>query len=351
MRVSSIHVRAAVEAAQLRGVSAETLLSHAGLGVDVLADGYAWLPVQGLDRVMQAAVALTHDPAFGLHWGSRSSMTQFDLASPMVAHAPSLRVAIESLLRFQSILSDRPELLFVERERSAVFHFAPLAVTDEGHRVRADLAVSAFRRMLKVAGVPPSAIFRVTLAHARPSYADEYARVMEREVEFDQLAPSLEFDRGVLDRPLLLGNTELHRALDSQASSLRARLLAQDSFELRLARQIRLALPEIPSMQAVASSLGMSERSLRRRLSELGSSYSAVVEQTRRELACDLLCHPAHGTARVAQALGFANVSAFHRAFKRWTGQTPAEFRDGISGQSIYVQPVAWRDQKARTPR
>jgi AraC-like DNA-binding protein len=326
MRVSSVHARALVEAFESYGQPSSQLFSAAGVEPAAIAEGYSWLDVAQLDALTCAAVSLTEDEAFGLSWGERSSMIQFDLASLMLGSAPSLRTGLEALLRFQEILGERPELLFSETEDGACFRFEPFAISEQATRVRAELAVRGFWRLLELADPQVSAQMSAYFAYSRPSYGAEYDWRFSARARFDHGFTGLEFPRATLDRPLPR-NPSLFEVLDKQASQVRSRVLSESSLRERIKQQLLRTLPEVPEMPAAASAMGMSERSLRRRLEDEGSSYSQLVEEAKLDLARELLAARERPIKQVALELGFADVSSFHRAFKRWTGQTPAEFR------------------------
>ena len=85
-----------------------------------------------------------------------------------------------------------------------------------------------------------------------------------------------------------------------------------------------------PQMTAVARSLGISVRSLRRRLDEEGVSYTSLLNEARATLAKRMLDDPRRSIYETAYAMGFSDPSAFHRAFKRWTGMTPTQYRESL---------------------
>jgi AraC-like DNA-binding protein len=118
--------------------------------------------------------------------------------------------------------------------------------------------------------------------------------------------------------------------LETQAERVLQRVVAVSTYTERLKRLVQQKLPAVLPMADAARALGMSERSLRRRLSEEGSSYSQLVEQSQIELARGMLENPQKTIKEVAHDTGFAAQSAFHRAFKRWTGTSPAQYRSGV---------------------
>jgi AraC-like DNA-binding protein len=332
VRISTIHARALVDAVVSRGFSRTQLFEEASLdpqGAALLSNGHAFTSVEQLDALTSAAVRLTHDAAFGLHWAERSSTSQFDLLSLLIATAPSLRTGLMSVMRIQPVLGDRPEIELREEAGAAHLRFSPLAVSPEGTRVRSDLYVASFVHLLQLlaAGYTSEPLQRIAFAHARPSYSDEYERLFQRPVEFAQESTGIVFRAELLERKLGAPNPALYLELDRQAHNLCERLLSDDSVRSRVAQYIRESLPELPGMPQAANVLGLSERSLRRRLAEEGCTYSSLAETIRLELARQRLNDATRPLKEIAAELGFSEISAFHRAFKRWTGHTPAEFR------------------------
>jgi AraC-like DNA-binding protein len=327
VRVSTIHVRALVGAVERLGFSRAQLFDEAQRNLSLLANDYAYLSVDDLDDLTCAAVRLTDDPAFGLHWGEHASLLQLDLVSLLVAAAPSLRVGITSVLRSQAILGDRPELSFREHNGQAELRFEPLAVSPECARVRTDLAVAGFAYLLQVTGASANQVPGISFAHARPSYGAEYERLFQGRAQFAQPYSGIGFSAELLEQRLGTPNAALYPSLDRQAQQLRERLLVNDSLRARVVQHTQTALPRAPSMREAANALGISERSLRRRLLEEGCTFTSLVESVRLERARALLKDEARSIKEIAAALGFSELSAFHRAFKRWTGDTPVTFR------------------------
>lgn len=332
MRVSAIHVRALVEAVGLKGSGSQGFLERARLDPARLSDPYAWFRIDEFDALLALALDYSQDPAFGLHWGERSPMMQYDVLPPLISQARSLRDAITAILRFQPILAERPEVEFQDRGGVATFRLTPLAASTRGLRLRTEMTAVSLLRMLKLIGAAAKPVMtRAAFAHARPEYAEEYARIFGGLARFDQPSSFIEFQYTALDSPEIHRNEELRHMLTAQAERVLKRVVGESSHSERLKRLVLRELPAGLAMPDAARALGMSERSLRRRLAEEGSSYSQLVEHAQIELACDLLHNPAKSLKEVAHETGFAAQSAFHRAFKRWTGKSPAQYRAGAS--------------------
>lgn len=328
MRVSAIHVRALAEVVAVTGIEVERVLSHAAVESDRLTDPYGWFSLEEFDRLMLAALELTGDAALGLHWVEQSPLVQFDLLGPLVAQSESLRAAIETMLRFQPIMTDRPELTFVDRGGSGVLYCTPLAVSDAGLRMRSEMVTVGMARLLKYLGGPAGPdIRKVSFEYARPSYGVEYDRIFGTAVRFEQSYTGVDFDYVALDSPQPRRNAELRGVLAAQAERLLSRVLDEQTYREQLKRLLRSTQPVAPEMPEAARTLGMSERSLRRRLADEGVSYSQLVEESQVELARAMLEEPTRSIKEVAHELGFTSASGFHRAFKRWTGTSPALFR------------------------
>lgn len=324
MRVSSIQVRALCEAMETRGVSLELIVNH---GLSCEPSGYGWLDLDELDRLITCAVELTRDPAFGLYWGAQSPMLQLDLITPLAAHSPSLRACLEALMRVQTMLCDEPEMELVESSQRALLRLRALPTSPLVTRVRSEWIVVGLFRLFRHFGVPGDAIRRVSLSYPAPAYAEEYARILGVPVTFEQSYTAIEFDRQQLERTRPLHNSELFTSLTQQAERVIARSRSGLTFSERVKSELRRSRVQMQPLGVVARSLGMSERSLRRHLAHEGSSFSSLIQENQSELACTLLSQPGRSIKEVAHELQFSHVSAFNRAFKRWTGRSPSEYR------------------------
>jgi AraC-like DNA-binding protein len=339
-RVSAIFARALIEAVEASGARASDFLAQAGSSAQQFASPYGWLELAELDRLIVHAVQVSADPAFGLHWAERSPMMKFDVLAMATAFAPSLRAALGCILRFQTILFERSELALVEREASAFVRLTPSASNELALRVRSELGVCCLVRLMQHVGAPASAVRRVAFAHAAPSYVAEYTRLFGARVQFAQEAAGIEIEAAWLDLPVLHANLELHYVLTSQAQEVLKRLQPAGGHAERLRAFVRSGFPRLPTMREAARAMRMSERSLRRRLSEEGWSYSAILLEGKRALAQRLLADPAHSIKEVAQAVGFDSGPSFFRAFKRWTGETPAAYRSAQRAGASLAAPA-----------
>jgi AraC-like DNA-binding protein len=326
IRVASMQVRGLSEAVELLGFGAASFIAQTGLDTARMADPQGWFSLEEFDALMVSATRLTKDPVFGLHWGERSPMMQFDLAPPLIASAPSLRSAVDAIMQLQPLLATRAEFRFSEQRERCVIHHDVLALTQQGIRTRSELVMAGLTRLMQYLG-ESDAIRRIDVTYPRPAEAAEYERVFGSLVHFDQPSAGFVFARAVLDKSHLHRNAELHQALRDRTEQQRLRALRQLSYAEQLEQQIRAALPRLLSIQEAARALNLSERSLRRRLAQEELSFSELVDRVQHRIAADLLALGTKSVKEIAYELGFSSVSGFHRAFRRWTGSSPARER------------------------
>jgi AraC-like DNA-binding protein len=331
MSVSIILVRVLLDAVERAGVDRGEILR--GVGVDP-----AWLGETGrrfdladFAAMESRALDLTGDDALGLHMAERVPEAAYDVIAHLVAHAPTLREAFALCVQFQRLLIDDGQVRLTEHGDEATFEFHVPRSTERVDRLLAELAVAGFMRLvLAVAG--PTRPRSVSFEHPRPAHAvhvREYTRIFGDVARFGQPATTLGFDRAVLDRVHLHQHPELFALLRVQAE----RALAQVGSRPALVEQLRGYLlarspSRMPGIATAARDLGISARSLRRRLAEADTSYRALLREMLEAHAGHLLRDRARSIQETASACGFANVSAFHRAFKRWTGMTPSQYRE-----------------------
>lgn len=328
MSASILLVRGLAEAVIAAGVDRVRLMAAAGLDPSRLEDADGRLEYAELDRVQAAALDLTGDSALGLHLGERASATAYDMVAYLTSHATTLRESLVSFLRFERILSDTPGSGLQEHGDTATLKLAVHRGELRCARLSAELATTGFSRLIQHFIGPGARPTRVFFEHAPPPYREEYARVFGGTERFGHPFTGMEFERALLDREQLHKNQQLHAVLTVEAERKLNRLTRGIGHADRLRAHLETRPPsERSDMTTVAGQLGMSVRSLRRRLSEEGVSYAALVEEAQAAVAKRLLDDPSRSIFAAACDMGFSDPSAFHRAFKRWTGMTPKRYR------------------------
>jgi len=168
----------------------------------------------------------------------------------------------------------------------------------------------------------------VHLRHPAPKQTDRHAAFFGCPVVFDSDRDGILIANTALKAPNRLGDSGLARFLDHHLEAELADLGAEPALADQARDAIARALSDgVPKPDQIARRLGLSARSLRRKLAAQEVSFQTLVSDTRRDLAEGLLADPRYGLAEIAFLTGFAEQSSFNRAFKRWTGQTPATFR------------------------
>lgn len=166
----------------------------------------------------------------------------------------------------------------------------------------------------------------------RPADISAYERIFQGTLHFGQPATKLVFPAHVLELPIAMGNPELRTMAEAQAAAILKALETEPEIlrRTRLLIEQRLGIGRA-SLDEVAPMLGLSARTLHRRLAECGCSFRELVDTVRRTRAEVFLRNPTVTLAEIAFLLGYSEQSTFQHAFKRWTGQTPGEFRTGIT--------------------
>jgi AraC-like DNA-binding protein len=249
----------------------------------------------------------------------------------------SIREAMTLLARYQSLLLEGARFELVEQGDDACFVYAHAALPPDLGACEAEgllvLVLDLGKRF--VADRPARC---VRFAHPCRGHLAEYHRAFGCEVQFGATAHQIVFARESLDVQHMHRDAALCALLCSHAD----RWLALRHSEARFPQRVRDVLcGEVARgpvrVSAVARRLGMSPRALQRRLQDHGLCLSALVDQARRDAARRALEDPRMALKEVSDLLGFSEPSAFHRAFKRWTGLTPQQYRDSLAVPTLPV--------------
>jgi AraC-like DNA-binding protein len=305
------------------------MLAASGCALDDRVCLDSWMGPDQFSRLIEAAVEQTADPAFGLHWGERSplALTHFGIVSSLAHWAPSPRTALSALTRFQGLMfRGGPVAKFQVHGHLATLSVESGWLQHGARRAWSEfVAVASWSLLKTLCGRSPSA--RVTFEHAAPRELHEYGRILGGAVGFGHGSCSLQLDSAQLETAQPQFNPRLNEAVLFEASCALDRLSSEQRCSARVREQLASGWLTVPTMESVARKLGMSSRTLRRHLEHEGAAFPDLVVEALRTRALRLLGDPKASVKEVAYALGFATPSAFHRAFKRWTGSSPSEVR------------------------
>jgi AraC-like DNA-binding protein len=315
-----------VRALDASGVDGRALAARAGIDAAALESPDARVSRAALTRLWQLAVEATGDPGFGLEAGRHVSQTTFHALGYAVLASATLREAHERIIRYRRVIGDVVQLSLTDvgdRCRFAIDVSAGPGVPFEAVDAFASVCVRQARILRGDRSFEP---LRVSLVRPEPPDPGRFRAAFRAPVEFGQPANFIEYARADMDAPLPAGNAEIARANDDVLVRYLARL-DDARVSSRVQAAVLAALPDgAPSKQAIARKLGMSPRNLQRRLEEEGTSFKQLLAEARIDLAKSHITEGRSSVTEIAFVLGFADTSAFSRAFKRWTGASPTEF-------------------------
>jgi AraC-like DNA-binding protein len=318
-----------VQRAAARGADAQALMADAGFQPGWLNDAEARMPLAVEERLWDGAAARTQDPLFGLHAAAAIRPGAFDVLDYAVRTAPDLRTALQRLARYNRLVHDLASFKTLPAGPALrIEHrFDHGVLRPSRHAAEFTLA-----SLVVVAGQLGGAAVQaqaVDFAHAAAGPPAAYRAVFGVVPRFGAPVSCLVLADEVLDRPVPAADPGLSRIVTAHAERLLAAVApAPAGIAPQVRRQLAEGMAHGPATLAqVARRLHMSARSLQRRLDAEGTRFADLVDEVRRELALRYIDDPRLALGEVAYLLGFAEPSPFHRAFKRWTGTTPAAAR------------------------
>jgi AraC-like DNA-binding protein len=322
-------VRVFLSGAMAQGLDVSELLAAAELSPEAIEDTEAVVPVQKVVQLFLAAERLSGDEHFGLHLAERVlDARASDVLQYACRNSRTVGDALQRLTRYHRLVLGSAELrLEVEQDTARLIYRSASGILAPPRHAPESILASIFLRMRGSMG-PVLSLRRVGFMHGAPRSAAEHSRIFQAPVLFEQPFHALVFDRALLELPVPAADPQLAQVLD--------RFMAQSGADaaqpVRFTDQVRQRIAEqmkgqAPAVEQVAARMHMSPRTLQRRLQDEGTRYADVVNDLRRELALRYLEQGRESISEIAFLLGFSEVSTFHRAFKRWCGKTPAEYR------------------------
>lgn len=325
----TILVRAATlthffEVARARGLNPLPQLRQVGLSRALLEDPDQRIPVESVVRLLELAAQASGDEHFGLRMAQGRQVADFGVVSLLISHQPTLRDALRATIEYRHLIND--SLALQVEDAGAHVILREEVLSGQPARQANELAIGVLMRLCVAVMGEDWRPASVNFTHSAPCDASVHRRFFGCPVAFDCEFNGLVCRARDLDVPNPAAAPALARYAQRFVDSLAH--LGEPSLVQEVRKSIYLMLASGHASSAyVAQTLGLSVRTMQRRLGEAGSSFGDLLCEVRRELVQRYLENPRHSLVRVSQMLGYGSPSAFTRWFVRQFGQAPQRWR------------------------
>ncbi len=329
--IASHYVRASLTGAIAKGHDPEELLAKAGISIELLNEPKARVYPDKLSKLLRILAFELQDEFLG-HDDKVSRLGTFETVCQLIAPCATLREALEMGTRYYGLFDmavhtqfHTDELggaLIINERRECLNHQNYLSEFQLVLWHRLSCWLTGKRIPIQVA----------EFAYPKPSHAEEFHLFFYGEHKFNMPKTQLRIDKQYLDLPIIRTRADLPEIMEGAPYVF----LVKPNNTASINAQVRRILEmnggeEMPDFESVAFQLNNSTQTLRRRLKEEHTSFQAIKDQVRRDMAIYFLSENKFSINEIALKVGFTEPSTFHRAFKKWTGVTPGDYRLGES--------------------
>ena len=325
---ASVVLRLAYQAIRRSGLPTEEILTKAGVALNQVETNDR-TPLSSQYAFWLAAEEVSKDPDIGLHLGEHLPLYRGQVIEHLFISSENFGEGLKRALAYQRLISDAfHATLVIEEDRCYLANAQQSTRTDSlVNRHFSECAMSGLLRFFKFITEGRFNPIYIDFNFSQGALEEEYFRVYECPVSLGQKQTRLYFDPAILDYQLWQAEPELLQLHEQLALEKLQELARYDLVgEVRRAIGSTLESGET-TLETVASHLSITPRRLRTQLSEANTSFQQILSDYRCRLAKKLLANTAESVERIVYLTGFSEPSTFYRAFKRWTNETPVEYR------------------------
>ena len=314
--------------AVLRSLGADPakVLAEAGYEPEFFDNPDTRISFAARSRLLAHCATATRCPHFGLLVGQRAGLNSLGLIGLLIKYAPDVGSALLSLVRYLHLHVRGATTSLVTDERVAKFTWDVYQPRRDGVVHVDDGALAAIFNIMRALCGPDWKPTEVWFAHPPPPDAGPFHRFFSAPLRFDAERNAVVFAAAWLSRPVLEADQELRWEIQVQIDALEARHVGEFPAQVRSVLSSVL-LTDDAGVERVAALFSMHRRTFNRRLAAYGTCFKELADESRFELARQMLEESSYAVGDAADTLGYADASAFIRAFRRWTGTTPAHWR------------------------
>lgn len=317
-----------IDAIAAGGSDPDAVLSSLGLTRQAISNPMGVIPSSDFARLLEAAAQATRDDCFGLHFAEHYQPKNIGPVTYVVLNSPTFAAGIENVARYLHAHNEAARVTFaVEGDRAYVRHeLADLSI--EVPRQHNEYSLVVGLNTVRLMAGSRWAPAEVQFSHPAPVDSSEHVRVFRAPVSFGCPTNALVVEREFFDRPVPAADKRLYPILRRYLDRVLEEMPREEGLLVAVRRAIGEAMRDgDPTLAQVAKKVVSSPRTLQRQLKNHGVEFKKLVDDTRHRFSLNYLRDPKHTLTEIAYLLGYSEVSAFNRAFKRWTGSTPSEYR------------------------
>ncbi len=312
------------------GIDENGLIEECGPELSRLKQEEDRVPLIEFQKVWRSVGRKSGDPDFGLHFGQFChNLLSRHLLYAMMMNCETVEQAMRKNFTYHNLVMDyiRPELRLQDGMAHLTWNMSHPGLKTERHF--SESVIALFVMMLRSLTEDQIELTEVRFSHARPCSTKAHDRMFQSPLFFDRESSEVLISAHFLQKPILFANSEILNDLEKVVQKALHKAYSHHSWTEKTARGlIRACLKETPTtITVISGELALSERNLQLKLQEEGTTFRNLLDSVRKEIAVGYLKNRETTICEIALLLGFSDQSAFHHAFKRWTGMTPGEYR------------------------
>jgi AraC-like DNA-binding protein len=316
------------QALRLQGIEPMEVIEGADIDPAAVINPDRRVPLANMQSLMRECVELTGDEAFGLQAAEQ--------LQPQVLHglglawlaSDTIYDGLRRTVRFCTFMATQADIKLEEEGDFVHLTLGQTMVPEESVPAVGDFVVGMFVRMCQLTLGQFIAPVRIELERPEPEMPERWEYMLSSRVKFASPTTRMTWSLSDILEPLATGNPTLAKINDEQTQAYLDSFLSPSISREVVAKIVEILADGPPVQQQIADALNVSNRTLQRKLKEEGTSFMDLLNDTRLQLARRYLDHPGRSVLETAYLLGFSEPSTFSRAFKRWTGSSPADYRE-----------------------
>lgn len=282
-------------------------------------------------RLLESAAVETGDATFGLRFGAHSNPKNIGALAYAVFNAPTVKAAFETAGRYIHLHNEAAEVAFSEENNLSYFRYRVKNLDFDQPRQFVEYGMAAALNTLRMMVGSQWSPREVHLAHGATAITSEHTQLFRAPVIFARATNAFVMERDFCKQPIPAADPNLFKILSRYLENVLSHVPKEDQRLALIRRKIAETIKDgNPNLARVAKAMAWSPRTLQRQLSSCGTDFRTLLDDTRRRFALDYLKDFHNTLTQIAFLLGYSEVSAFNRSFKRWTGKTPLNYRRNL---------------------